>query len=88
MTTPSQPAKRGRGRPREFPVGTTAADRKALSRRELRAAGGHVLTVDLGAEAWAALQRLAGRNARSAYVERLILAAGKAQRPKPAGAGD
>lgn len=88
MTAPSKPAKRGPGRPREFPPGTTGTDRKALSRRELRAAGGHVLTVDLGAEAWAALQRLAGRNARSAFVERLILTAGKAPRPKPAGAGD
>lgn len=86
MTAKTPP--RGPGRPRSFPPGTTGADRKALARRELRAAGGHVLTVDLGAAAWVAIQQLAGRNARSAYIEKLILAAARAERTKGAGAGD
>jgi len=66
---------RGPGRPRQFPKGTTATDRKALARRQLVAAGGHVLQVDLGPAAWAALQELAPAGKRGAFLEQLILKA-------------
>ncbi len=87
MTTPKT-AKAGPGRPRTLPEGTTASDRAALAERALKASGGHRLNVPLNASAWTALQRLAPRGKRVAYIERLILAAAKAQRPKGAGAGD
>lgn len=85
---PIETPPRGRGRPRIYPRDITATDRKAFSRRVLRAAGGHILTVDLSAAAWTALQRLADRNGRGALVERLILEADRADRSKGAGAGD
>lgn len=64
----------GRGRPRQFPPGTNATDRKALARRQLKAAGGHSLEVELGPIAWQALQKMAPRGKRGPFVEKLILA--------------
>lgn len=63
----------GRGRPRQWPEGTTAADRKAHARRRLKAAGGHVFQVELGPGAWEALQRMAAPGERGELLERLIL---------------
>lgn len=65
---------RGPGRPRIYPPGTTGADRKALARHQLRRSGGHAIEVELGATAWAALQKLAPRGERGPYIERMILA--------------
>lgn len=82
------PKRRGPGRPRTLPEGTTPADRAALAKRQLRAAGGHELNIQLHAVAWQALQRLAPARSRGAYIERLILAADRADRLKGAGSGD
>lgn len=71
--SPAKP--RGRGRPPQNPPGTTASDRKALARRQNRAAGGHDLHVDLGPTAWRALQRLAPPRKRGPFIEKLILQA-------------
>lgn len=71
MTLKPPPA---RGRPRVFPPGTTAADRKQLLRRSQDLAGGHRLDVDLTPSAWAALQKLAPKGKRGPLIEELILA--------------
>jgi hypothetical protein len=72
MTDTAPP--RGPGRPRQYPAGTTATDRKAVARRNLKKAGGHSIEVELGAAAWAALQKMAPRGERGPFIERLILA--------------
>lgn len=68
------PAPRPRGRPRVFPPGTTATDRKQLLRRTQERAGGHRLDVDLAPSAWLALKELAQKGKRGPFIERLILA--------------
>jgi hypothetical protein len=62
-----------RGRPRVWPPGTTASDRKRVQRNRDAIAGGHRIDLELSAAAWEALQRLAAPGERAARINQLIL---------------
>lgn len=62
-----------RGRPRVWPPGTNATDRKRVQRNRDAAAGGHRIDLELSPAAWEALQRLAAPGERAARICQLIL---------------